>query len=95
MLKPTLARGQLHVVGATTRDEYRRNIESDPALERRFQPILVGEPTPEDAVAILCGLRDRYEAHHQVRYSDEALRAPSSCRTATSPTGSCPTRSST
>ncbi|WP_290050904.1 ATP-dependent Clp protease ATP-binding subunit [Amycolatopsis solani] len=75
MLKPALARGELHVVGATTLDEYRTGIERDPALERRFQPILVPEPSVEDAVAILRGLRDRYEAHHQVRYSDEALHA--------------------
>jgi ATP-dependent Clp protease ATP-binding subunit ClpC len=75
MLKPALARGELHIVGATTLDEYRTGIERDPALERRFQPILVPEPAPEDALAILQGLRDRYEAHHQVRYSDEALRA--------------------
>ncbi|HEX3592716.1 MAG TPA: ATP-dependent Clp protease ATP-binding subunit [Pseudonocardiaceae bacterium] len=75
VLKPALARGELHVVGATTLDEYRRDIESDAALERRFQPILVPEPTVEQAVAILRGLRDRYEAHHQVRYADEALVA--------------------
>ncbi|MBB4689095.1 ATP-dependent Clp protease ATP-binding subunit [Amycolatopsis jiangsuensis] len=75
MLKPALARGELHVVGATTLDEYRTGIERDPALERRFQPILVPEPTVEDAVSILHGLRDRYEAHHQVHYTDEALRA--------------------
>ncbi len=73
VLKPALARGELHVVGATTLDEYRRDIEKDSALERRFQPILVPEPTVEEAVAILRGLRDRYEAHHQVRYTDEAL----------------------
>ena len=75
MLKPALARGELHVIGATTLDEYRKNIERDAALERRFQPILVPEPTVEDAIAILRGLRDRYEAHHQVRYADEALVA--------------------
>src|SRR5205823_12596600 len=68
MLKPALARGELHVVGATTLTEYRKNIEKDPALERRFQPILVPEPTVEQAVQILRGLRDRYEAHHQVRF---------------------------
>jgi ATP-dependent Clp protease ATP-binding subunit ClpC len=73
MIKPALARGELHVIGATTLDEYRKNIEKDAALARRFQPILVPEPTPDDAIAILCGLRDRYEAHHQVRYADEAL----------------------
>src|SRR5690348_5270475 len=75
MLKPALARGELHIIGATTLDEYRRNIEKDAALERRFQPILVPEPTVEDAVEILRGLVDRYEAHHQVRFTDEALVA--------------------
>jgi ATP-dependent Clp protease ATP-binding subunit ClpC len=75
MLKPALARGELHVIGATTLDEYRKNIERDAALARRFQPILVPEPTVDDAIAILRGLRDRYEAHHQVRYTDEALVA--------------------
>ncbi|NVI92517.1 ATP-dependent Clp protease ATP-binding subunit [Actinomadura sp. BRA 177] len=75
MLKPALARGELHVVGATTIDEYRRNIEKDAALERRFQPILVSEPSPDDSIEILRGLRDRYEAHHSVRYNDEALIA--------------------
>ncbi|WP_409329319.1 ATP-dependent Clp protease ATP-binding subunit [Trujillonella humicola] len=75
MLKPALARGELHVIGATTLDEYRRSIEKDAALERRFQPVLVSEPAVEDAVEILRGLRDRYEAHHQVRFTDEALVA--------------------
>src|SRR5690606_3864160 len=75
MLKPALARGELHVIGATTLDEYRRYIETDAALERRFQPILVAEPTVEDTVEILRGLRDRYEAHHQVRIADESLVA--------------------
>jgi ATP-dependent Clp protease ATP-binding subunit ClpC len=75
MLKPALARGELHIIGATTLDEYRRNIEKDSALERRFQPILVPEPGVEDTVEILRGLRDRYEAHHQVRFTDEALVA--------------------
>ncbi|OEV04692.1 AAA family ATPase [Streptomyces oceani] len=75
MLKPALARGELHVVGATTMEEHRRYIEKDAALARRFQPVLVAEPSPEDAVEILRGLRDRYEAHHQVRYTDEALVA--------------------
>ena len=75
MLKPALARGELHVVGATTLDEYRKNIEKDAALARRFQPILVPEPTVDDALAILRGLRDRYEAHHQVRYTDDSLVA--------------------
>jgi ATP-dependent Clp protease ATP-binding subunit ClpC len=75
MLKPALARGQLRVVGATTLDEYRKHIEKDAALARRFQPVLVGEPSVEDTVAILRGLRDNYEAHHQVRITDEALDA--------------------
>ena len=75
MLKPALARGELHIVGATTIDEYRKDIEKDAALERRFQPILVPEPTVENTIEILHGLRDRYEAHHQVRYTDESLAA--------------------
>ncbi|MFE0677914.1 ATP-dependent Clp protease ATP-binding subunit [Streptomyces sp. NPDC058867] len=75
MLKPALARGELHVVGATTIDEYRKHVEKDAALERRFQPVLVPEPTVEETVLILEGLRDSYEAHHQVRFTDEALAA--------------------
>ncbi|WP_270154250.1 ATP-dependent Clp protease ATP-binding subunit [Nonomuraea corallina] len=75
MLKPALARGELHVIGATTLDEYRRHVEKDAALERRFQPILVPEPSVADTIEILRGLRDRYEAHHQVKFSDEALVA--------------------
>jgi ATP-dependent Clp protease ATP-binding subunit ClpC len=75
MLKPALARGELHIIGATTIDEYRKNVEKDAALERRFQPILVPEPTVDDTIEILRGLRDRYEAHHQVRFTDEALVA--------------------
>ncbi|GAA2646970.1 ATP-dependent Clp protease ATP-binding subunit [Paractinoplanes durhamensis] len=75
MLKPALARGQLRVVGATTLDEYRKYIEKDAALARRFQPVHIGEPSAEDTVAILRGLRDNYEAHHQVRITDEALDA--------------------
>ncbi|MDR3271708.1 MAG: ATP-dependent Clp protease ATP-binding subunit [Peptococcaceae bacterium] len=74
ILKPALARGELQCVGATTLDEYRKYIEKDPALERRFQPIQVGEPTLEEAVAILEGLRDRYEAHHRVKITDEAIK---------------------
>jgi ATP-dependent Clp protease ATP-binding subunit ClpC len=74
ILKPALARGELHIVGATTLEEYRR-IEKDAALARRFQPILVPEPSVPDTIEILRGLRDRYEAHHQVRYTDEALVA--------------------
>ncbi|WP_405835968.1 ATP-dependent Clp protease ATP-binding subunit [Streptomyces platensis] len=75
MLKPALARGELHVIGATTLEEYRRHIEKDAALARRFQPILVPEPSVSDTVEILRGLQDRYEAHHQVRYTKEALVA--------------------
>ncbi len=75
ILKPALARGELHVIGATTLDEYRRSIEKDAALARRFQPVMVPEPTAEDTIEILRGLRDRYEAHHQVRFADEALVA--------------------
>lgn len=74
ILKPALARGELHTIGATTLDEYRKNVEKDPALERRFQPVMVEEPTQEEAIAILEGLRDRYEAHHRVHISDEAIR---------------------
>ncbi|AYK06228.1 ATP-dependent Clp protease ATP-binding subunit [Brevibacillus sp. 7WMA2] len=73
ILKPALARGELQCVGATTLDEYRKYIEKDAALERRFQPIQVDEPTPEDAIKILSGLRDRYEAHHRVKITDEAI----------------------
>ncbi|MBB6121295.1 ATP-dependent Clp protease ATP-binding subunit [Nocardiopsis algeriensis] len=75
LLKPALARGELHVIGATTVDEYRRHIEKDAALERRFQPIQVPEPSVSDTIEILRGLRDRYEAHHQVRFTDESLVA--------------------
>lgn len=75
MLKPQLARGDLQVIGATTINEYRKYIEKDAALERRFQPLTVGEPTEDDAVQILKGLRDRYEAHHKVRITDEAIDA--------------------
>jgi len=75
MLKPMLARGELRMVGATTLDEFRQHVEKDPALERRFQPVLVGEPSVEDTVAILRGLKDRYQAHHKVEISDAALVA--------------------
>ncbi len=75
MLKPALARGELQVIGATTLDEYRKHVEKDPALERRFQPVLVSEPTVDESVAILFGLRDRYEAHHRVHISDDAIIA--------------------
>ncbi|MFO7401347.1 MAG: AAA family ATPase, partial [Actinomycetales bacterium] len=75
MLKPMLARGELRMIGATTLDEYREHIEKDPALERRFQQVYVGEPSVEDTIAILRGLKGRYEAHHQVQISDSALVA--------------------
>jgi ATP-dependent Clp protease ATP-binding subunit ClpB len=75
MLKPMLARGELRAVGATTLDEYRKHIEKDPALERRFQPVFVGEPTVEDTIAILRGLKERYQVHHKVRIQDPALVA--------------------
>ncbi|MGE5190698.1 MAG: ATP-dependent chaperone ClpB [Gemmatimonadota bacterium] len=78
MLKPALARGELHCVGATTLDEYRRDVEKDAALERRFQPVLVSEPSVEDTVAILRGLKGRYEVHHGVRIKDAALVAAAS-----------------
>ncbi len=75
MLKPMLARGELHLIGATTLDEYRKHIEKDPALERRFQPVFVDEPSVEDTISILRGLRERYEQHHKVRIKDSALVA--------------------
>ncbi|MCE5216093.1 AAA family ATPase [bacterium] len=75
MMKPALSRGELRCIGATTLDEYRENIEKDPALERRFQPVFVGEPSVEDTVRILEGLRSRYEEHHGVKISDDALKA--------------------
>jgi ATP-dependent Clp protease ATP-binding subunit ClpB len=75
MLKPMLARGELHTIGATTLDEYRKYIEKDAALERRFQPVMVGEPTVEDTISILRGLRERYEIHHGVKFKDAALVA--------------------
>ncbi len=78
MLKPMLARGELRAVGATTLDEYRKHIEKDPALERRFQPVYVGEPSVEDTIAILRGLKERYQVHHKVRIQDSALVAAAS-----------------
>ena len=73
ILKPALSRGEIQIIGATTLDEYRKHIEKDAALERRFQPIQVGEPTQEEAIQILTGLRDKYEAHHGIKISDEAI----------------------
>ena len=80
LLKPMLARGELHCIGATTLDEYRKHIEKDAALERRFQPVLVDQPTVEDTISILRGLSERYEVHHGVRIKDAALVARLSCR---------------
>lgn len=73
MLKPMLARGELHCIGATTLDEHRQYIEKDPALERRFQPVMVDEPSVEDTISILRGLKDRYEVYHGVKITDGAL----------------------
>ena len=75
LLKPMLARGELHCIGATTLDEYRKHIEKDAALERRFQPVIVDQPSVEDTISILRGLRERYEVHHGVRIKDAALVA--------------------
>ena len=75
ILKPMLARGELHCIGATTLDEYRQYIEKDPALERRFQPVMVQEPTVEDTISILRGLKERYEVYHGVKIQDGALIA--------------------
>src|SRR5436309_13692400 len=75
MLKPALARGELRCVGATTLDEYRKHVEKDPALERGFQPVMVREPSVEDTIAILRGLKDQYEVHHKVKIKDGALVA--------------------
>ena len=87
MLKPMLARGELRTVGATTLDEYRKYIEKDAALERRFQPVMVNEPSVEDTIAILRGLKERYEVHHGVRITDAALVAAAVFRIATSAIG--------
>jgi ATP-dependent Clp protease ATP-binding subunit ClpB len=73
LLKPALARGELHCIGATTLDEYRKHVEKDPALQRRFQPVFIGEPTVEDTISILRGLKEKYELHHGVRITDGAL----------------------
>jgi ATP-dependent Clp protease ATP-binding subunit ClpC len=91
-LKAALARGEFPCIGATTHDEYRQHIEKDPALERRFSPVLVREPSVADTVTILKGLASRYERHHGVRYGARPWRRPRRCRPATSPIASCPTR---
>ena len=96
MLKPALARGELHCIGATTLDEYRKHIEKDAALERRFQPVMVGEPSVQDTISILRGLKERYEVHHGVPHPGLGAGGRGhALATATSPTGSCPTRPST
>ena len=95
LLKPMLARGELHCIGATTLNEYRQYIEKDAALERRFQPVMVGEPTVEDSIAILRGLKERYEVFHGVKIADPAIIAAATLPTAISPTASCRTRPST
>ena len=95
IIKPALARGELQCIGATTLNEFRKHIEKDSALERRFQPVMVGEPTVEETIEILKGLRDRYEAHHKVVITDEALGGRrASSATATSAIASCPTKPS-
>ena len=75
ILKPLLSRGEIQIIGATTLNEYRKHIEKDAALERRFQTVIVDEPTTEDTVKILSGLKDKYEAHHKVKITDEAIKA--------------------
>ena len=95
LLKPLLARGELHCIGATTLNEYRQYIEKDAALERRFQPVMVSEPTVEDTIAILRGLKERYEVYHGVKIQDAPSSPPPPCPTAISPTASSPTRPST
>ena len=77
LIKPALARGELHAVGATTLDEYRKHVEKDAALARRFQPVMVEEPTVEDTISILRGIKEKYELHHGIRISDASLVAAS------------------
>ena len=95
MLKPALARGELHCVGATTLDEYRKYVEKDAALERRFQKVLVDEPTVEDTIAILRGLKERYEVHHGVEITDPAIVAAATLSHRYISDRSCRTRPST
>ena len=96
LLKPALARGELHCIGATTLDEYRKHVEKDAALERRFQPVFIGEPTVPDTISILRGLKEKYELHHGVTHHRRGdRRRGDAVATATSPTASCPTRRST
>ena len=89
MLKPMLARGELHCIGATTLDEYRQYIEKDAALERRFQPVMVDEPSVEDTISILRGLKERYEVYHGVKITDGASLQQLHFPTVISPTDSC------
>ena len=95
ILKPALSRGEIRVIGATTLNEYRKYIEKDAALERRFQPVTVGEPSPEATLEILKGLRDKYEAHHHLTITDGAWRPLCGCPAGILTTGSCRTRPST
>jgi ATP-dependent Clp protease ATP-binding subunit ClpB len=95
MLKPMLARGELHMICATTVEEYRKHIEKNAALERRFQPVLVNEPSEEDAISILRGLRERLEVFHGVKIADSALVAAVTLSHRYITTGSCRTRLST
>jgi ATP-dependent Clp protease ATP-binding subunit ClpB len=95
MLKPALARGELRAVGATTTKEYQKYIEKDAALERRFQPIMVAEPSIEDTIAILRGIKEKYEVHHGVRITDNAIIASAKFPPVISPTDFCPTKRST
>jgi len=95
IMKPALARGELRCVGATTLDEYRKHIEKDPALERRFSPVFVEEPDVATTMEMLRGLRHRYEEHHKLTISDEALSTAATLSSGTSPTASCRTRPST
>jgi ATP-dependent Clp protease ATP-binding subunit ClpB len=95
MLKPALARGELRAIGATTLNEYRKYIEKDAALERRFQIVYVGEPNVEDTIAILRGLKERYEAHHKMRIKDSAIVAAATLSHRYISTASCRTRRST
>ena len=95
MLKPMLARGELHCIGATTLDEYRKHIEKDAALERRFQPVVVDQPSVEDTISILRGLKERFEVHHGVKIQDSALVAAAVLSNRYIATGFCPIRQST
>lgn len=95
LLKPMLARGELHCIGATTLNEYRKYIEKDPALERRFQPVMADEPTVEDTISILRGLKERYEVFHGVKIQDSALITVIPFQTGIFPTVFSPTKLST